>query len=200
MTRKRWWGIAIAVLGLGALACGETTIFSGETIVAMQLTPEPPPPPTTTPTVELPPPPPASPPRVEVKLGRIQITEKIQFDVNRATIRPESNGLLDEIAQVIAKSATIKKVQVEGHSSADGDARVNLRLSDDRARSVVTSLEKRGVARGVLVAKGFGSSVPLDTGTTEEARERNRRVDFVILDPPTPKASGTGTPKGTGPR
>ena len=118
-----------------------------------------------------------------MKGNKVEIDEKIQFDVNKATIKPESNGLLDEIAQVIKANPTIKKILVEGHSSAEGDAKANLKLSDDRAKAVLAALESRGVAKGILTAKGFGSSEPIDKGTTEDAREKNRRVEFTILDP-----------------
>ena len=138
-------------------------------------------------------PPPAAPARVEVKGNKVEINEKIQFDVNKATIKPESNGLLDEIAQVIKANPTIKKILVEGHSSSEGDAKANLKLSDDRAKAVVAALESRGVAKGILTAKGFGSTEPIDKGTTEAAREKNRRVEFTILDPKSSGDAGAPT-------
>jgi outer membrane protein OmpA-like peptidoglycan-associated protein len=121
--------------------------------------------------------------RVEPSAGRIVFDEKIQFDPSRATVRPASSALLDQIAAAIKKNPTLKKIRVEGHSSAEGDSRANKQLSEERAKSVVAGLQKRGVPRGLLVAQGFGASVPVADNTTEAGRERNRRVDFVILDP-----------------
>lgn len=173
----RYSFLALSFSGV-VLACSGGTWFNGETIVPLQKAP-----PVSSAPVEDAAAPAPAPHHVAVKGNKVEIDEKIQFDVNKATIKPESNGLLDEIAQVIKANPTIKKILVEGHSSAEGDAKANLKLSDDRAKAVVAALESRGVAKGILTAKGFGSSEPIDKGTTEDAREKNRRVEFTILDP-----------------
>ena len=163
----------------GLLAgCGtDHTAFRGETVVAVG-TPPPPPPPVEAPK-----------PRVVVENSHITITEKIQFEDAKAGILPASNSLLDEIATVIKAHSEIKKVRVEGHSSSEGKAAFNTKLSDDRAKAVVAALVTRGVDKGVLTAKGYGSSQPLEKpDDTEEKKEKNRRVDFVITDPKDPNA------------
>ena len=82
--------------------------------------PEPPPPP---PPVEAPKPePPKALGRVQLNDKKITISEEIQFDQGKATIKPESNSLLDEIAKVMKDNDKIKKVSVEGHTSSEGDA------------------------------------------------------------------------------
>jgi OOP family OmpA-OmpF porin len=160
------------------MGCAPDTIFNGQTVIGVGQAPALPPP-------VKPPPPVVKPPaaRVRINGNHVVITEKIQFEVNSAKIKPESNSLLDEIADVVKKSPQLKKVQVEGHSSSEGDAKANTQLSDDRAKSVVAALESRGVKPGLLVGKGFGSSVPIATNDNEAGREINRRVDFVILEP-----------------
>ena len=120
---------------------------------------------------------------MQISGAHVIISEKIQFEVNEAKIKPESSGLLDELADVIKANPKLKKIQVEGHSSSEGDPKANLKLSDDRAKAVVAALEQRGVPSGVLVAKGFGSTMSIAPNDTEEGREKNRRVDFVILEP-----------------
>ena len=122
------------------------------------------------------------PERVVVTAKAIEITEKIQFAVDSATIRPASFDLLNEIAKVMIENKHITKVQVEGHTDSDGGARYNLKLSDRRAKSVVAYLVKAGVDESRMVAKGFGLEKPIATNDTREGKEANRRVEFNILE------------------
>jgi OOP family OmpA-OmpF porin len=117
-----------------------------------------------------------------VRDNKIEIREKIQFDHAKATIKEESHDLLNEIVDVIKKNPHIKKISVEGHASAEGDPGFNKRLSGDRAKSVVTYLVEKGIPKEALVSKGFGIEKPIATNDTEEGREKNRRVEFNILE------------------
>jgi outer membrane protein OmpA-like peptidoglycan-associated protein len=127
--------------------------------------------------------------RVKVENSHITITEKIQFADAKSDILPASNSLLDEIASVIKAHTEIKKIRVEGHTSSEGKAAANQKLSDERAKAVVAALVTRGVDKSILTAKGFGSSQLLEKpDDTEEKKEKNRRVDFVITDPKDPNA------------
>lgn len=121
-------------------------------------------------------------PRVEVRARKIEIHDKIQFDDNRATIRSASLELMDEIGAVITKNPQIKRIRVEGHASAEGSRRHNKTLSAARARSVVKYLRDHGVPAGELVAVGYGSDRPIADNATAEGREKNRRVEFVIVE------------------
>src|SRR5215468_1854941 len=122
------------------------------------------------------------PPRVEVRDNKIEIHDKIQFDYDKATIRPESFGLMNEIASVIHKNSQIKKIRIEGNASSEGSAQHNQKLSEDRARSVMKYLTEHGVAAGELVSIGYGVDRPIADNATEAGREQNRRVEFVILE------------------
>ena len=188
--RKKPFTFTLLVSGLSLVAaCGGTTVFSGQNPVTIsgQLPPPPPPP------VEAPKPP-EPPPKVIVKDNKIEITEKIQFEYNKATILPASFGLLEEISSTIKKNPHIKKIAIEGHASSEGGAAHNLKLSDDRAKAVMTHLvEKGGLKTEMFTAKGFGSSKPIvdDTEKTnkgkskdelETLREKNRRVEFNIIE------------------
>ena len=144
------------------------------------------------------------------KLGRvvlheknIEITEKVQFELNKATILPESFGLLDEVSGVIKDHKEIKKVAIEGHASSDGNPQQNLQLSDARAKSVMEYIAtKGGIDRTRLTAEGFGDKRPIADNNTEEGRVKNRRVEFNIVekagDKPaanTPATTTTPAPK-----
>jgi OOP family OmpA-OmpF porin len=119
---------------------------------------------------------------VEVKDDRIQINEKIQFDFDKATIKEVSHSLLNEVVDVIKKNPHIKKIAIEGHASAEGGADYNLSLSDRRAKAVMKYLVDHGIVQGMLTAQGFGATKPLGENDTEPGREKNRRVEFNIVE------------------
>ncbi len=123
------------------------------------------------------------PKRVVVEDDRIVINEKIQFDLDKATIKPESDGLLQEIIKVIKEHDHIKKIAIEGHTSSEGTDKHNLKLSDKRAKAVMDYLvTKGGLAKTMFTAKGFGESKLIGDEATEDGKEKNRRVEFNITE------------------
>ncbi|HXK20878.1 MAG TPA: OmpA family protein, partial [Polyangiaceae bacterium] len=187
-------------------ACGGgTTVFQGAGAIAIVGTPPAPPPPPPPPKKEEPP---APPPRVEIRDNKIDFKEKIQFEEAKAVIKPESFSLLDDIVKVIKENPQIKKLAIEGHASAEGDAKRNLKLSDDRSKAVMKYCVDHGIDAGRLTAKGFGITKPIADNGTEEGREKNRRVEFNIteqdvtkkkveIDPKTGKEKVVGETKQT---
>jgi OOP family OmpA-OmpF porin len=179
MNSHRILTLLIAASALLVSACGGATQFSSASAVAINGTPPPPPPPPP-PKVEEPPPPP---PRVELRDNKIEFKEKIQFELNKAIIREESFSLLHDIAEVIKKNPHVKRISIEGHASAEGDARRNKTLSDERAKSVMAHLvKKEGLEAARLVAKGWGIEKPIAGNDSEEGREKNRRVEFLVIE------------------
>ena len=118
--------------------------------------------------------------KVAVSGNKITIDEKVQFAHDKATILEASFGLLNEVVKVIKDNTQIKKILVEGHASSEGDKNHNLKLSDERAHSVMDYLVAHGVPKDHLSAKGFGSSEPIADNNTEDGREKNRRVEFYL--------------------
>ena len=173
-------------------ACGGgTTVFQGAGAIAITGTPPAPPPPPPPPAKKEEPP--APPPRVEIRDNKIEFKEKIQFAEAKATILPQSFSLLDDIVKVIKENEQIKKLAIEGHASAEGDAKRNLTLSDDRAKAVMKYCVDHGIDAKRLTAKGFGVTKPIADNKTEEGKVKNRRVEFTILDP-APAGAAAGTP------
>lgn len=169
--------LAFASLAIGAAACGGVTQFTGGPLTIAG-TPPPPPPPPVVKAEE-----PKPPPRVELRDNKIDFKEKIQFEVNKATIKEASFSLLHDIAEVIKANPQVKKISIEGHASAEGNAAKNKKLSDDRAKSVMEHLVKReAIDPARLVAKGWGVEKPVADNTTEEGREKNRRVEFLVVE------------------
>ena len=77
----------------------------------------------------------------------------------------------------------MKKLSIEGHASAEGDAKHNKTLSDDLAKAVMAHLVKKdGVDAARMVAKGWGVEKPIAPNDTEENREKNRRVEFLVVE------------------
>jgi OOP family OmpA-OmpF porin len=121
-------------------------------------------------------------PRVTVQPKKVELREKVQFETGKATIKPESSGLLDEIAKVLGAHPEITSVVIEGHSDSTGGDALNQRLSQARADAVMAALVERGVAKERLAAKGFGPTRPVASNDTEEGREQNRRVEISIAE------------------
>lgn len=122
-------------------------------------------------------------PRVVLENNRIDFKEKIQFDNDKATIKPESDSLLHDIAQVIKDNPQVKKISVEGHASSEGNPAHNKTLSQERAKAVVEYLEKKeGIDTSRLTSTGWGSEKPIADNATQEGREANRRVEFLVTD------------------
>jgi len=112
----------------------------------------------------------------------IQILKKVEFATNSATILPRSYPILDEVVRLLKANPDIKRVAVQGHTDSRGSRELNARLSQARADSVMRYLTEHGIAASRLEAKGYGPDKPIDTNDTDEGRQRNRRVEFHILE------------------
>ncbi len=109
--------------------------------------------------------------------GKI-VTNGIRFDVNKATIRPESMGIINEIAKLMKEHPEII-ISVEGHTDSDGETAFNQSLSERRAEAVINEMVRFGIDDSRMTSKGFGESAPIDTNNTPEGKANNRRVEFV---------------------
>jgi OmpA-OmpF porin, OOP family len=121
-------------------------------------------------------------PKVIVKAGEVKILERIEFDTGKATIRPESDGILQAVAETLTKHTELKRIQIQGHTDNKGTKAFNKTLSEKRAASVKKWLVKAGLDESRLESKGFGQEQPLDTNGTDEGRQNNRRVQFIIIE------------------
>jgi len=108
------------------------------------------------------------------------VTRGIKFDVNKATIKPESMGTLNEVAKVLREHPELK-FSIEGHTDSDGDDAANLKLSQARAEAVKAQLVMLGIEAARLTCKGLGETRPVDSNTTLIGKANNRRVEFVKM-------------------
>jgi len=104
----------------------------------------------------------------------------INFATNRSDILQESFPQVDAIVQVLQQDPTLK-LSVNGYTDNTGETAHNLVLSQQRAASVVRSLEGKGVDKNRLKARGFGERQPRGDNGTEDGRAENRRVELVKL-------------------
>ena len=106
----------------------------------------------------------------------------VHFEVGQATIQPQSQALLDDIAEVMKRFPTWR-LEIVGHTDATGDPAQNEALSRARADAVRAALVQRGIAEGRLVPEGMGETQPVASNDTPEGRALNRRVELVELEP-----------------
>src|SRR5207244_1833354 len=105
----------------------------------------------------------------------------IQFDFDRATLRPDNRELLSRIAGVLL-TAKGYSIYVYGHTDDVGSDEYNRDLSERRARTVRNYLVEAGLDSSILTTRGYGKSSPRAHGTTPKDRAINRRVEIGIVD------------------
>jgi OmpA-OmpF porin, OOP family len=120
-------------------------------------------------------------PRVVVTKTEVKITEKILFASGKSDIDPKSEGLLKDIAAVLKEHPEVDFMEVAGHADKVGSDPLNVKLTKKRAEAVVAALVKLGTDKLRMRAEGYGRYCPLADGDSEEAREKNRRVEFRIM-------------------
>src|SRR5580658_5841298 len=104
---------------------------------------------------------------------------KIQFESGRATIDPDSAGLLDRLIETASRCPSAN-IEIAGHTDADGDNGFNQVLSEKRAQAVTDYLVKAGLPASRFTATGYGSTQPVASNDTDEGKAQNRRIDFLV--------------------
>lgn len=104
----------------------------------------------------------------------------VQFKYDSAQLTDNAMTILDGVAASLMAAPQNRAIEVQGHTSSEGSNAYNLRLSQRRSESVVDYLKSRGVSNS-LSARGYGETMPIADNSTEEGRERNRRVELVWI-------------------
>jgi outer membrane protein OmpA-like peptidoglycan-associated protein len=104
----------------------------------------------------------------------------INFDVDKSTIRPESEPIVAEIVKLLEANPGLR-VRIEGHTDNTGGDAHNQTLSENRAAAVYGALLARGIAQNRLQSAGFGATKPIASNASEDGKAKNRRVEIVKL-------------------
>ena len=104
----------------------------------------------------------------------------IFFDTGKWDLRPESTPEIERLAELLRKNSSIA-IELAGHTDDIGNDAANLTLSQNRVNSVMKALIQLGIAADRLTAKGYGETAPTVPNTSDEQRQKNRRVEFRVV-------------------
>ncbi len=107
--------------------------------------------------------------------------DNLEFAAAKDIIKPESLSSLDELAALMAKK-TNWRLKISGHTDSQGDKAKNLKLSEKRAKAVQNYLIGKGIKADRFKAEWFGQTKPIADNKTEEGRQKNRRVEMLIIE------------------
>ncbi len=119
---------------------------------------------------------------VIIEDNQIMILEKIYFETDSAEIQQRSYAIVDAVGATLIGNPQITKIEIQGHADERGNDEYNLRLTRDRAAAVLEALVQRGVDRNRMRSGGYGERCPIEDAHNESAWEKNRRVEFKILE------------------
>ncbi|GIV24231.1 MAG: OmpA family protein [Bacteroidia bacterium] len=120
-------------------------------------------------------------PLQKVEKGASLTLRNVFFDFDKATLRPESEVELREVARLLRENPRWR-VEVQGHTDSIGTASYNQTLSQRRAEAVRTYLIEQGIAAERITARGYGFTRPVATNRTGEGRALNRRTEIVFVE------------------
>jgi outer membrane protein OmpA-like peptidoglycan-associated protein len=114
--------------------------------------------------------------------GMIRLHD-VNFDSNKATIKPESFPVLDEVGAILVRWPELK-IEIGGHCDSQGSNAHNLQLSDERSKSVLAYLISKfpELKTAQLTTAGYGEEKPIAPNNTALGRAKNRRVEFKVLN------------------
>jgi OmpA-OmpF porin, OOP family len=105
--------------------------------------------------------------------------DRLLFDTGAATLQPASQEQLSNIAAIMKAYPNVK-ILLGGYTDNTGDAAANVKLSQERADNVMAELVKAGVDASRMTAKGYGEEHPVADNTTEDGRQKNRRISLHV--------------------
>lgn len=122
---------------------------------------------------------PGTPKGAKVDARGCWVLRDVKFDVNKYDLKPEYLPYLDEVVTVLVQNPNIK-VTIEGHTDSSGSDQLNNKLSQDRAKAVMSYFVSKGVDAKRLSAVGFGKNRPIATNDTDDGKAQNRRIELTV--------------------
>lgn len=115
-----------------------------------------------------------------IEIGQVVRLNNVFFDFDKSNLRDESFVELDRVVTLLKDNPAIE-IEMSAHTDSKGSDEYNLKLSDNRARSVREYIVSKGIAPERIVSQGYGESKPVASNDTDDGRQINRRVEFKIL-------------------
>lgn len=114
----------------------------------------------------------------KIERGKSIVLNNVYFEQSSFILQKESYIELDKLAETL-KNNPQTKIEIAGHTDNVGDARLNLALSENRAKVILNYIAQKGVAEQRLIYKGYGGDRPVAPNDTEENKRKNRRVEIM---------------------
>jgi OmpA-OmpF porin, OOP family len=118
--------------------------------------------------------------RVVLDDGEFVVLDTIRFNTGSAEVHPSAHSLLDQVALTLRAHPEIEHLRIDGHTDDTGPREVNMQLSQLRSLAVKRYLVRRGVSPKRLSLRSYGPDRPRETGKDDQARAKNRRVEFIV--------------------
>ena len=113
-------------------------------------------------------------------IAKLLQVENVEFDSGKSTLTSMGEATVEKLALILNQYPLIK-IEIAGHTDSDGNDAFNLKLSQTRVDKVKKELAKQGVSQNRVKAIGYGETKPLVPNTTAENKQKNRRVEIIIL-------------------
>lgn len=117
---------------------------------------------------------------VPIEVGAVVRLNNVYFDFDKWDLRPESFVELDRVVKLLMDNPTIE-IEMSAHTDSWGTDEYNIKLSDNRARSVMNYILSKGISPSRIISKGYGETKPVVPNDTYDNRQLNRRCEFTIL-------------------
>ncbi|MGM0497714.1 MAG: OmpA family protein [Bacteroidota bacterium] len=117
----------------------------------------------------------------KVEVGKKMVLENIYFETGKSKLKKESYEELERVVELLEENPSIK-LEISGHTDNVGSYVANKKLSKARAKSVVDYLTSKEISESRLKYEGYSFTKPIETNDTPEGRQKNRRVEFEILE------------------
>ena len=115
----------------------------------------------------------------EEKKVLVEALHGVNFQSGKAILTKSSYAILDNVADILTNNPAYRLI-IAGHTDAQGNDQMNMKLSKDRAGAVKQYLVTKGVAEERLTTNGYGETIPLKDNNTAKGRQANRRVEMTI--------------------
>jgi outer membrane protein OmpA-like peptidoglycan-associated protein len=115
------------------------------------------------------------------EIGTTITLEDINFEFGKAELMPGARQTIDPLVEVLEKNPK-RNVLIEGFTDNIGNDQYNMKLSLQRANAVRDAITAKGISAERITTKGYGEQFPVESNATAAGRQKNRRVEIIILN------------------